>query len=95
MPGNRTGLAGRLQVAAVEAGPATARVTIVAATPTADLETSGRTLRTLLLVLFPILLLALAVIAWRLIGSALRPVEELRRGAERISAPEMKPCAER
>jgi len=84
VPGHRSGLSGSLQVAAVEAGPSGGRVTVVAATPTADLEASGRTLRTLLLVLFPLLLAVLAVIAWRVIGAALRPVEALRHGATRI-----------
>jgi len=84
VPGHRSGLSGSLQVAAVEAGPSTNRVTVVAATPTADLEASGRTLRNLLLVLFPLLLLVLAAIAWRVIGAALRPVEALRHGAAQI-----------
>ncbi len=84
VPGNRSGLGGNLQVAAVGGGPAAARVVVVAAAPTADLEASGRTLRTLLLVLFPLLLAVLAAIAWRVIGAALRPVEALRLGAARI-----------
>jgi signal transduction histidine kinase len=84
VPGARAGLSGELQVAGVEAGPAASRVLVVAAVPTADLETSRRVLRTLLLVLFPVFLALLAVIAWRVIGSALRPVEALREGAERI-----------
>ncbi|HET7397411.1 MAG TPA: hypothetical protein VFJ94_02715, partial [Intrasporangium sp.] len=65
VPGNRTGLSGALQVAAVETGPSGARVTVVAVAPTADVEASGRTLRTLLLVLFPLLLGALAAITRR------------------------------
>ena len=86
VPGRRTGLSGDLQVAAVQAGPAAGRVTVVAALPTADLETSQRLLRRLLLVFFPLFLVALAAIVWRVSGSALRPVEELREGAERIGA---------
>jgi signal transduction histidine kinase len=86
VPGRRTGLSGELQVAAVQAGPASARVTVVAALPTADLETSQRLLRRLLLVFFPLFLVALAAIVWRVSGSALRPVEALREGAERIGA---------
>jgi signal transduction histidine kinase len=84
VPGHRSALAGELQVAAVEAGPESDRVTVVAALPTVDLETSRRILRSLLLVFFPLFLAALAVVAWRVIGSALRPVEELRHGAQRI-----------
>jgi signal transduction histidine kinase len=82
--GNRSGLSGGLQVGAVEAGPPTGRVTVVAALPTADLESATTTLRNLLLVVFPLLLLACALIAWRVIGAALAPVEELRSGASRI-----------
>jgi signal transduction histidine kinase len=87
VPGSRSGLSGRLQVAAVAAGPQTAsgsEYTVVAAAPTADIEQSARTLRWLLLAIFPVLLAVLALIAWRVIGAALAPVEALRRGAERI-----------
>jgi signal transduction histidine kinase len=56
----------------------------VAAAPTADVEQSAATLRALLLWIFPLLLAVLGVIAWRVIGAALAPVEALRRGAERI-----------
>ena len=55
-----------------------------AALPTADLESATRTLRNLLLVVFPLLLLVCALIAWRVIGAALKPVEELRSGAASI-----------
>ncbi|MEO7069801.1 MAG: HAMP domain-containing sensor histidine kinase [Nostocoides sp.] len=84
VPANRAGLSGQLQVAAVEAGPASARVTVVAATSTTTIEASGRTLRLLLLGLLPLMLLVLGLVAWRVIGAALRPVELLRVGAERI-----------
>ena len=82
--GNRSGLSGGLQVSAVEAGSGADRVTVVAALPTADLESATRTLRNLLLVVFPLLLLVCALIAWRVIGAALKPVEELRSGASSI-----------
>jgi len=84
VPGHRSGVTGNLQVGAVEAGPGSARVVVVAALPTADLESATLTLRTLLLVGFPMLLLVIALIAWRVIGAALRPVEQLRSGAARI-----------
>jgi signal transduction histidine kinase len=86
VPGSRAGLSGELQVAGVEAGPATARVLVVAAVPTADLDNSRRVLRTLMLVLLPLFLALLGLVAWRVIGSALRPVESLRQGAQRIGA---------
>jgi signal transduction histidine kinase len=82
--GNRSGMSGGLQVSAVEAGPANNRVVVVAALPTADLESATTTLRNLLLVVFPLLLVVCALIAWRVIGAALKPVEELRSGASRI-----------
>jgi signal transduction histidine kinase len=82
--GNRSGMSGGLQVSAIEAGPANNRVVVVAALPTADLESATTTLRNLLLVVFPLLLVVCAVIAWRVIGAALAPVEELRSGASRI-----------
>ena len=84
VPGYRTGLSGELRVAGREAGSSSQRVLVVAGVPTADLQTSQRALRTLLLVFFPLFLLLLAVIAWWVIGRTLRPVEELRRGAARI-----------
>ena len=87
VPGNRSGLSGRLQVVAVAAGPQQGGVhayTVVAAAPTTDIEQSASTLRWLLLAIFPMLLAALALVAWRVIGAALAPVEQLRRGAERI-----------
>ena len=84
VPGSRAGVSGPLEVAGVAAGPSDAPVLVVAAVPTADLETSRRVVRTLLLVAFPAFLLVIAAIAWRVTGSALRPVEALRRGAERI-----------
>ncbi len=86
VPGRRAALAGELRVAGVAAGPAGERMLVIAAVPTADVETSGAVLRRLLLVFFPLVLAGLGLVAWRIIGSALRPVEDLRRGAERIGA---------
>ncbi len=88
VPGARAGVDGSLRVVGVEAGPASARVLVVAGVPTADLETSRRLLRSLLIVLLPLFLLVLALIAWRVIGMALAPVEQLRRGAARIGREE-------
>jgi signal transduction histidine kinase len=86
VPGRRAGLSGDLVVAGVGVRAGEEDVLAVAAVPTADLETSQRVLRTLLLVFFPVFLVALAALAWRVVGSALRPVEELRHGAERIGS---------
>ncbi|WP_406832012.1 ATP-binding protein [Pedococcus sp. KACC 23699] len=84
VPGSRAGLGGELVAVAVLAGPAGNPSVVVAAVPTADLETSRRVLRTLMLVFFPVFLALLAFTAWRVIGYTLRPVERLRQGAERI-----------
>ncbi|QGN57416.1 ATP-binding protein [Nostocoides sp. HKS02] len=84
IPGNRAGVSGSLLAVGVPAGPGAARVLVVAAVPTVDLETSRRVLRTLMLVFFPLFLLLIALIAYRVVGLALRPVDRLRQGAERI-----------
>ncbi len=86
VPGSRAGLTGRLQVAAVAAGPGTARLTVVAGVPTGDVDVSLGLVRTMLLIGLPVLLTALGAVAWRVIGAALAPVEALRLGAERIGA---------
>lgn len=84
VPGSRAAQSGELRVVAEEARSAGTPLLVVVAAPTADLENAARLLRTLLLVFYPVVLLALALVAWRVIGSALRPVEQLRHGAERI-----------
>ena len=48
-------------------------------------STAQRVLRPPLLVAFPLLVAVLAVVAWRVIGATLRPVEALRAGAEEIT----------
>ncbi len=83
--GARLGLSGPLRVRAVTAGPAGSRVSVVSALPVGDVLASRAALRNALLLTFPVLLIGLAAIAWRVIGRTLRPVEELRVGAERIS----------
>lgn len=88
-PGHRSGLSGELVVVAVPADLVTPalgsqRVSVVAAVPTQDTEGTLQMLRLGMAVAFPLLLAMLAAIAWRVIGSALAPVEALRSGAERI-----------
>lgn len=85
VPGSRLGLDSSLRISAVEAGPPDARRTVVAAQRVADIEDSQRVLGLTLLATYPLLLLVLALIAWRVVGAALRPVEMLRSTAERIS----------
>lgn len=83
--GARIGLAEPLRTRAVAAGPAADRVSVIVALPIGDVLASRQALRNGLLITFPLVLVVVAAIAWRVIGSTLRPVEELRSGAERIS----------
>jgi signal transduction histidine kinase len=85
VPGSRVGLDSTLRVSTAGAGPTGARRTVVVAQRTDDIADSQRILRLTLLTTYPLLLLVLALIAWRVIGAALRPVETLRATAERIS----------
>jgi len=85
VPGSRAGLAVPLRVRAVAAQSADGPVSVLVALPVGDVLASRSALRTGLLVVLPLVLLALGAVAWRVIGSTLRPVEELRAGAERIS----------
>ena len=85
VPGARAALTGPLRVRAVAAGPAQARVSVLVALPVGDVLATRGALRTGLLILFPLVLAVMAAVAWRVIGSTLRPVDQLRLGAERIS----------
>lgn len=80
--GDRIGVRGPVRVVAVPA----AGSTVVVAKPMADLRHSLDRMRVVLLVAFPLLLAALAAVAWRVVGATLRPVEALRAGAAEISA---------
>jgi signal transduction histidine kinase len=85
IPGSRIGFEGRVRVVMVTAGPASDPVRVVVARPTADLTQSVHLLRTTLLITFPPLVALLALVAWRVVGATLRPVEALRAGAEEIT----------
>ena len=85
--GVRLGRDEPLRVRAVPAGSAAAPVAVIAAVPTGDVLATRAALRNALLIAIPLLLAVLGLIAYRVIGWALRPVEELRAGAEQISAP--------
>ncbi|PFG43906.1 signal transduction histidine kinase [Isoptericola jiangsuensis] len=58
---------------------------VVAALPLAEIEGALRALRLSLGVVVPVLTLTLGLVTWLLLGRALRPVEELRAGAARVS----------
>lgn len=84
IPGSRAGQPYSLRVVAVRAGPH-GRDTVLAAVPAGELIQSVTLLRNVLLVAYPVLVVGLAVVAWWVIGATLKPVETLRRGADRIA----------
>jgi signal transduction histidine kinase len=83
--GVRIGIRGPLRVRAINAGSAAAPVSVIVGLAYEDVLATRTALRNALLITFPLLLGALALIAWRVIGWTLRPVEQLRAGAEKIS----------
>ncbi len=85
LDGVRLGMSEPLRVRAIQAGPPSARVSVIVGLPYGDVLAARTALRNALLLTFPLLLGALAVIAWRVIGWTLRPVEQLRAGADKIS----------
>ena len=85
LDGARLGMSEPVRVRAIQAGPASAPVSVIVGLPYGDVLAARTALRNALLVTFPLLLGGLAVIAWRVIGWTLRPVEQLRAGAEEIS----------
>jgi signal transduction histidine kinase len=85
IPGARAGLSGTMRVIAIQAGSPTASRSIIVGVPISDIERSQHVLRATLLFAYPPLVLIMALIAWRVIGWTLRPVETLRSGAARIS----------
>ncbi|MFI5890322.1 ATP-binding protein [Actinoplanes sp. NPDC051513] len=85
IPGNRIGLDGNARVVMKVAGPPSDPVRVLVARSTDDLSQGVHILRVTLLVAFPLLVGMLAVIMWRILGAALRPVDALRAGAEEIT----------
>ena len=83
--GQRLGLPGPVRVVTVPAGTPAEPLTVLVGKSMADVRHSLRVVRTLLLVGFPLLVAGLAVVAWRVIGATLRPVEALRSGAAEIT----------
>ncbi|MEU2615034.1 HAMP domain-containing sensor histidine kinase [Micromonospora sp. NPDC007271] len=83
--GRRVGLDGPVRVVTVPAGTPNEPLTVLVAKSMTDVRHSLRVVRVLLLVGFPLLVAGLAVVAWRVIGATLRPVEALRSGAAEIT----------
>jgi signal transduction histidine kinase len=74
-----------MRVVGVPAGPADDPQTVVVARSMVDAVRGLGVLRTILFIVFPLLVAALSAVAWRVIEATLRPVESLRRGAEEIT----------
>jgi signal transduction histidine kinase len=85
IPGDRIGSDGAFRVVAVDAGRPGDPVRVLVARSTADVTQGVHLLRVTLLVAFPLLVVLLAAVSWRVTGAALRPVEALRAGAEDIT----------
>lgn len=85
LDGAKLGVSSPVRVRAIRAGPATAPVDVIVGLQIGDVLATRTALRNALLITFPLLLGALALIAWRVIGWTLQPVEQLRAGAEKIS----------
>ncbi len=78
LPGRRLGTSDELRVVAV---PAAGGLTVLAAGPVADVERSLDAVTKAVAVLCVVLVLGVALLSLRLVGSALRPVETLTRSA--------------
>ncbi|WP_435736121.1 HAMP domain-containing sensor histidine kinase [Cellulosimicrobium sp. PMB13] len=70
---------------AVAPAPGTDGATAVASMPLQEVEGVVRALRVSLAVVVPLLTLVAAAVIWTVLGRALSPVEELRRGADAIA----------
>jgi signal transduction histidine kinase len=85
LDGSPAGVNGPLRVVAVKAGPPGDPQTVIVARPVSIVRESVDVVRTALLITYPLLIVVLALFARRVVGAALRPVEELRAGAESIT----------
>jgi signal transduction histidine kinase len=83
--GARLGLDGPLRVVGVPAGRAGDPRTVIVAVDFGGARSGGRLLAVGLAIGAPLLLGVVALATWEVVGRTLRPVEELRRGAEEIT----------
>ncbi|MEV4524394.1 HAMP domain-containing sensor histidine kinase [Micromonospora tulbaghiae] len=83
--GRRAGMPGPVRVVTVPAGTPQEPRTVLVAKSLTDVRHSLHVVRNLLLVGFPLLVAGLGVVAWRVVGATLRPVEQLRSGAAEIT----------
>lgn len=87
VPGSRIGLSGPLRVVGVAAGPASDPQTVVVAVDFGGARSGTKVLALGIAIGAPLLLAVVALAMWWVTGRALRPVEELRRGAAGLSGP--------
>lgn len=81
---------GHYQVAMLQISGPNGPVTVYAALPTDDIQQSTKELTATLSVGVPLMVLALGLVGWFLVGRALRPVEEIRRQAAAIPGAELR-----
>ncbi|HYJ75704.1 MAG TPA: HAMP domain-containing sensor histidine kinase [Kineosporiaceae bacterium] len=84
LPGRRLGVDEPLRVVGVPAGSAADPQTVLVAAPVGDLENGLGVVGRIAAVAVVLLVAGVAVLSRWLVGSALRPVEELTRGAESL-----------
>jgi signal transduction histidine kinase len=82
MDGRPFGLPDRIRVVAV---PTRAGGTVIAAVSSEEVTASLATVTRALVIGTPLLLILLAGASWLIVGSTLRPIAELRRGAEEVT----------
>jgi signal transduction histidine kinase len=87
--GNLSGDPGGYRFAAISASSPTGPVSVYAAGSTNQIDQSTRLLVASLLVGAPLLVVLLGVVAWVLVGKALRPVEAMRRQVSAIPGTEL------
>lgn len=85
LEGTRIGVSDEWRAVGVQAGPSSDRLTVLVAVSTSDALRGVHAARLTLLVGVPLLTAGFAALAWLLVGSALRPVAALSRGAEEIT----------
>lgn len=86
VPATRLAETGTLRAVAVPAGPQSRGLTVLAASPIEAPSESQRGLWLGLGVGVPLLVAIATALLWQAVGAALRPVDALRAGAERIGA---------
>lgn len=85
LSGARLAGSGTLRVVGVVADTVDGQRTVVVALPAGQAASSLRTVVVILALALPLLVAGVGLLVWRLVGSALRPVESLRASAARIT----------